>query len=67
MKKITQISIAFFITVIIASCDNSKKDGTAAINDKKAAIEKLKANKNKTDEEIKKLQAELENWLLWHR
>lgn len=60
MKKITQISIAFFITVIIASCDNSKKDGTAAINDKKAAIEKLKANKNKTEEEIKKLQAELE-------
>ena len=60
MKKITQISIAFFITVIIASCDNSKKDDTAAINDKKAAIEKLKANKNKTEEEIKKLQAELE-------
>lgn len=60
MKKLTQISIAFFITVIIASCDNSKKDGTAAINDKKAAIEKLKANKNKTEEEIKKLQAELE-------
>ena len=60
MKRITQILIAVFTTVIIASCGNSKKDGTAAINDKKAAIEKLKANKNKTEEEIKKLQAELE-------
>lgn len=45
---------------LIASCGNSSKDGAAAINDKKAAIEKLKAGKNKTEEEIKKLQAELD-------
>jgi len=60
MKKITQISIALFATVLIASCGDSKKDGAAAINDKKAAIEKLKSEKAKTDEELKKLQAELE-------
>jgi RND family efflux transporter MFP subunit len=60
MKKITQISIAFFATVLIASCGSSKKDDAAVINDKKAALEKLKGQKNKTDEEIKKLQAELE-------
>jgi RND family efflux transporter MFP subunit len=60
MKKITQISIAVLTMFLIASCGNSSKDGAAAINDKKAAIEKLKAEKAKTDEEIKKLQAELE-------
>ena len=60
MKKITQIVIAASAMFIIASCGNSKKEGTALINDKKAAIEKLKAERTKNDEEIKKLQAELE-------
>jgi membrane fusion protein (multidrug efflux system) len=60
MKKATQISIVVLTMFLIASCGNSSKDGAAAINDKKAAIEKLKADKTKTDEEIKKLQAELE-------
>ena len=60
MKKIKQITIAVSAMFIIASCGNSKKDGAALINDKKAAIEKLKAQKVKNEEEIKKLQAELE-------
>ena len=60
MKKITQISIAVLTMFLIASCGNSKKDGAAQVNDKKAAIEKLKADRTKTDEEIKKLQVELE-------
>lgn len=60
MKKITQISITALAMFIMASCGNSKKEGSALINDKKAAIEKLKAEKAKNDEEIKKLQAELE-------
>ena len=60
MKKITQISVAMLTMFLIASCGNGKKDDAAIINDKKAAIEKLKASKSKTDEEIKKLQTELE-------
>ncbi|CAN5851789.1 efflux RND transporter periplasmic adaptor subunit [soil metagenome] len=60
MKKVTQLSIAAFVLVIMASCGNSKKDESAQITDKKAALEKLKANKSKTDEDIRKLQAELE-------
>ena len=60
MKKITQIVITASAIFIIASCGGSKKDGTALINDKKAAIEKLKAERTKNDEEIHKLQAELE-------
>lgn len=60
MKKITQISIAFFATVLIASCGGSKKDDAAAINDKKAELEKLKSEKAKNEAEIAKLQGELE-------
>ena len=60
MKKATQISIAVFTTFLIASCGNSKKDDAAGINDKKTALEKLKADRTKTDAEIKKLQADLE-------
>ncbi len=60
MKKITGISIALFVTVLIASCGNSKKDDAAGVNDKKAVLEKLKSEKAKNDQEIAKLQAELE-------
>lgn len=60
MKKITQIVIAASAMFIIASCGNSKKDEAALIIDKKVAIEKLKAERAKNDEEIRKLQAELE-------
>lgn len=60
MKKITQITIVASAMFLIASCGNSKKDGNALINDKKAAIEKLKTQNTKNEEEIKKLQAELE-------
>jgi RND family efflux transporter MFP subunit len=60
MKKITQISIALFATVLIASCGSSKKDDAAGINDKKVALEKLKSEKAKNETEIAKLQAELE-------
>lgn len=60
MKKITQISVAIFATLLIVSCGGSKKEGTALVNDKKAALEKLKTERAKNDEEIKKLQAELE-------
>jgi RND family efflux transporter MFP subunit len=45
--------------LIFTSCGDSKKDGQAAINDKKAALEKLKSDKEKNDQEIAKLQAEL--------
>jgi len=45
--------------LIFASCSDSKKDGNAAINDKKIQLEKLKSDKEKNDQEIAKLQAEL--------
>jgi len=60
MKKATQISIAAAMLIIMASCGGSKKDESASITDKKAKLEKLKASKAKTDEEIQQLQSELE-------
>lgn len=60
MKKITQISIVLAATVILASCGGSKKDDAAAVNDKKAALEKLKSEKAKNEAEIAKLQSDLE-------
>ncbi len=45
--------------VLLSSCGNSSKEGNAAINDKKAELEKLKTEKGKTDEQIRKVQDEL--------
>ncbi len=59
MQKITKLSLALAILLFAASCNNSKKDGDAAINDKKAQLEKLKGEKVKNDEAISKLQEEL--------
>jgi membrane fusion protein (multidrug efflux system) len=60
MKKITQITFAALLTVIIASsCGDSKKEGNAAINEKRTQLEKLKAEKDKNDQQILKLQDEL--------
>ncbi|MEO5941920.1 MAG: efflux RND transporter periplasmic adaptor subunit [Ferruginibacter sp.] len=59
MQKITKLSIAIALLFFVASCGNSKKEGDANINDKKAKLEKLKTQKSKDEEEIKKLQDEL--------
>lgn len=60
MKTVKQLSLAVAVSLLIASCGDSKKDGNAVINDKKAELEKLKATKTKTDDEIRRLQSELE-------
>ncbi len=60
MKQVKKLGLIITAAVILASCSNSKKDGDAAINDKKAALEKLKSDKTKTEGEIKKLQDELD-------
>ncbi len=58
MKRITTFTIFASIVLMAASC-SSKKDAMANLNDKKAAIEKLKAENAKKAEEIKKLQEEV--------
>ncbi len=58
-KMKTLLIIGTASVMLLASCGNSKKDGTATLNDKKAALEKLKTDKEKSEEQIKKLQDEL--------
>lgn len=45
--------------LLLSACGDSKKEGTAAINDKKAQIEKLKTENEKNSAELAKLQEEL--------
>jgi membrane fusion protein, multidrug efflux system len=52
---ITVLGAAFFLS----SCGSSSKDNNAAINDKKVALEKLKGEKGKLDEQIKTLETDL--------
>lgn len=57
MKK--YIVPALATLVILSSCSDSKKEGNAALNDKKAQLEKLKKEKSTQDEQIKKLEGEI--------
>jgi membrane fusion protein, multidrug efflux system len=45
--------------VILSSCGSSSKDNNAAINDKKAALEKLKGDQAKIEEQIRQLETDL--------
>jgi membrane fusion protein, multidrug efflux system len=46
--------------LVLASCGSSKKEGDATLNDKKVQLEKLKAEKNKSDAAIRQLEEELQ-------
>ncbi|HMJ47259.1 MAG TPA: efflux RND transporter periplasmic adaptor subunit, partial [Ferruginibacter sp.] len=59
MKKITQITLLSLTILFIASCGNSKKEGSAILNEKKVAFEKLKKERTTLDENMKKLQEEI--------
>lgn len=53
-------AVLFAVLLFIATgCGNSAKDSNANLNDKKAALEKLKNDKTKTEDAITKLQDEL--------
>ena len=45
--------------VLFSSCDSSKKESDATLNDKRAALEKLKADKNTLDGKITSLEKEI--------
>jgi membrane fusion protein, multidrug efflux system len=53
------VTISLLATILLAACGESKKEGAALLNEKKAALEKLKNEKSKSDEAIKKLEGEL--------
>ena len=45
--------------MLLSSCNSSKKEGNAALNDKKTDLEKLKGEKNKLDSKISGLEKEI--------
>ncbi|RYY97457.1 MAG: efflux RND transporter periplasmic adaptor subunit [Chitinophagaceae bacterium] len=47
------------LALVLSACGNSKKDGNAELNDKKAALEKLRGEQKKVSDEIAKLEAEI--------
>lgn len=59
MKKIITLGLLTGLMLFVASCGNGKKGNEAAIADKKIELEKLKADKSKTDYKIKALEDEL--------
>lgn len=61
MKRLTQFSAVLLWVSILVSCGaNNGKDKASQITGMKSRLEKLKQQKDKTDEEIQQLQAELE-------
>ena len=45
--------------IVLSACGSSKKEGDAGLNDKKAALEKLKNDQSAQNEKIQQLEAEL--------
>jgi len=57
MQKITRLSLMIIFMAVASSCgDTSKKEGEGSLNDKKAALEKLKTDRSKLDEKISALE-----------
>ena len=59
MYRLKLAPLLICLAVFTASCGESKKEDSAAINDKKAALAKLKNQNAQSDAQIKKLQDEL--------
>ncbi len=60
MKYIHQAAAVIVCSVFLVACGSQTDNKLTAINEKKAAIEKLKIEKSNTEAAIKKLQQELE-------
>lgn len=50
---------ALTAVIVLSACGSSKKEGDAGLNDKKAALEKLKNDQSAQNEKIQQLEAEL--------
>ena len=60
MQKINRFSLLITLMLTIASCGSTtKKEKEGGLTDKKVELEKLKTEKNKTDEKIKALETEI--------
>jgi len=53
------LSIALTVSIVLASCNQAGKEGNSTLAQKKAALEKLTAQKTEAETAIKKLQEEI--------
>lgn len=56
MKQTIKTSLTFLLVLILVACGNSKKDSAGQLTDMKVELEKLKTDKTKLDEEIRKME-----------
>ncbi|MEP6616685.1 MAG: biotin/lipoyl-binding protein, partial [Ginsengibacter sp.] len=60
MQQFTRLSLFIVLLTVYSSCGNtSKKEKEGTLGDKKVELEKLKAQKNSTDEKIKGLESDI--------
>ena len=59
MNTILKITTAVILTVALAACGGSAKEGKGQLTDLKTELEKLKKNKSGLDEQIKKIEEQI--------
>lgn len=59
MQKILSVTLAAALLLTMAACGGSAKEKKGELGDKKVKLEKLKKDKNKLDDEIRQLEAEI--------
>src|ERR1035437_7964612 len=60
MKRITGLSISFFLLLVVVSCSNNGgKNRESSLKDKKEELQKLKDKKEKLEVDIKKLEVDI--------
>lgn len=59
MQKHIRTIFTITLVAFLAACGGGKKDSLATLNDKKTQLEKLKKERTKLDESIKKIQEEI--------
>ncbi len=59
MKKIVNITLAATVAIVLAACGSSSKEKNGGLNEKKAALEKLKDQQKEVNDKIAKLQDEI--------
>jgi len=56
LKDVLKIAPAVAFTLVLSSCGSGSKDEKGSLGDKKAQLEKLKADKEKLDGQIKSFE-----------
>ena len=68
MQSVLKISLAAMLAVSLAACGSSSKDGSGDLKDKKAELEKLKAQQAEVNGKIQNSKMSWQSWILhWQK